>query len=312
VTGSGAAPATAGQDVGAPNRRNSTSASWPSHRPGPDRQRRRGRADEAYTVTSRAATARRRLGDDDDHGRRRHHRPPPPPPRPRGCGHCDADPARGARARTARRLRHARRHGQRRRLRARAGPRSRGPRRRPRPKTIAVATTADASTRTTRASALCSHSPTDTVAAPAVALTIADDDAPPLVGAVRGQGSRGRERNKALQILVALAQPSGRVVRVPYGKRDGTARAPGDYTPATGTLDVQSRRDRQWPGPSASPATRTPEPDETFTLALGPARERGARAPRRCRDDHDHRRRRRGRDRRRGGDTTPRGWPSGR
>jgi|tagenome__1003787_1003787.scaffolds.fasta_scaffold20926894_2 hypothetical protein len=137
------------------------------------------------------------------------------------------------------------------------------------PKTITVQTTADRIDEDDETLGVLLGSTTDTVAVPAVAVTILDDDPPPLIGAVATKATEGASGTKALQVLVGLSAPSGRAIRVPYTTRNGTARAPGDYTATSGTLTFN-------PGEVAKAVgvrivgDRTAEQDETFTLNLGP------------------------------------------
>jgi Calx-beta domain len=105
------------------------------------------------------------------------------------------------------------------------------------------------------------------LAAPAVAVTITDDDAPVLVGAVPARVDEGDTGSKPLNLLIALAQPSGKPVRVTYRTRNGTASSPDDYSGASGTVTFN-------PGETAKPVAvtikgdRSDEPDETFELAV--------------------------------------------
>jgi hypothetical protein len=136
------------------------------------------------------------------------------------------------------------------------------------PKTITVQTTADRIDEDNETLGVLLASTTDTVAVPAVAVAIVDDDPPPLIGAVATKATEGASGNRVLQVLVGLSAPSGRVIRVPYTTRNGTARPPGDYAATSGTLTFN-------PGEVAKAVgvrivgDRTAEQDETFTLDLG-------------------------------------------
>ena len=105
------------------------------------------------------------------------------------------------------------------------------------------------------------------LSAPAVAVTITDDDAPTLVGAVSARVDEGDTGSKTLNILVALARESAKTVRVTYRTRSESATSPADYGAVSGVLTFA-------PGETvkAVPITirgdRDDEPDETFELGL--------------------------------------------
>jgi hypothetical protein len=65
---------------------------------------------------------------------------------------------------------------------------------------------------------------------------IRDDDPPPKVVPLLGVAREGDGPGRPLRIPVVLTSPSGRTVEVTWRTEDGTARAPGDYASATGTL----------------------------------------------------------------------------
>ena len=135
-------------------------------------------------------------------------------------------------------------------------------------RTVAIATTADALDEDDEAFGLLVASTTDTTSAPAVPVTITDDDPPPLLGAVPASLAEGDSGTKTAQLQVRLAVLSGRTVRVPFTTRDGSAKAGTDYTATSGTLTFA-------PGETAKTvAVRvsgdpTAESDETFSLDLG-------------------------------------------
>jgi chitinase len=65
---------------------------------------------------------------------------------------------------------------------------------------------------------------------------ILDDDPPPRAIPLLGIGHEGDGPGAQLRIPVLLSAPSGRTVTVGWRTEDGTARAPGDYAAASGTV----------------------------------------------------------------------------
>jgi len=134
-------------------------------------------------------------------------------------------------------------------------------------RTVTIATAGDALDEEDEALGLLTASSTDTVT-PATVVTITDDDPPPLVGALSTSIPEGDTGTEPVQVAVALSQPSGRTVRVPFSTRDGTADAPGDYGTVNGTVTFA-------PGETRKLVTafvrgdRDTEPNETFTIVLG-------------------------------------------
>jgi Calx-beta domain len=135
------------------------------------------------------------------------------------------------------------------------------------PKTFQVATSQDALDEDDESLGVLFASSTASLGAPAVALGITDDDAPPLVGVVPATVIEGDSGSKTVSLLVALSAPSGKTIRVTYRTSDGSADAPGDYTPASGVLTFN-------PGETAKAATvsvrgdRSAEREETFRVGL--------------------------------------------
>jgi hypothetical protein len=65
---------------------------------------------------------------------------------------------------------------------------------------------------------------------------IRNDDAVPTVGITGGSAIEGNSGASPITFLVTLSNPSYQPVTVDYATADGTAVAPGDYTPAAGAL----------------------------------------------------------------------------
>ena len=115
--------------------------------------------------------------------------------------------------------------------------------------------------------------------------TIADDDPEPSLSI----GDRSlAEQNGNAGFAVTLSAASGKTVTVAYATADDTAKQPGDYTAASGTLTFA-------PGETGKTVNvpikqdALDEPDEGYTVTLSRAVERHAR--RRHRRGDDHRRR---------------------
>ncbi|MDX6650775.1 MAG: large repetitive protein [Solirubrobacteraceae bacterium] len=97
--------------------------------------------------------------------------------------------------------------------------------------------------------------------------TIQDDDASPTLSVTNANRTEG---DVGMDFTVRLSAASGRDVTVRYATADGSAVAPGDYTPTSGTLTI--------PAGSTSRTVRVPiredaldEPSEAFSVNLSGA-----------------------------------------
>ena len=134
-------------------------------------------------------------------------------------------------------------------------------------KTVTLATTQDALDEDDEAFGLFLAPTGASISTTSMAVTIADDDPPPLIAAV-GQrieeGSSGAHRES---ILVGLSAPSAKTIAVNYATRDGTATVPSDYGGASGRLTFA-------PGETAKVISvsingdKTAESDESFVIEL--------------------------------------------
>jgi chitinase len=99
---------------------------------------------------------------------------------------------------------------------------------------------------------------------------ILDDDPPPRAIPLLGIGHEGDRPGSPLRIPILLSAPSGREVTVGWRTEDGTARAPGDYAAASGTVTFA-------PGETWAEividlaADQRREPPEVLLLRLGDA-----------------------------------------
>jgi hypothetical protein len=97
--------------------------------------------------------------------------------------------------------------------------------------------------------------------------TITDDEAAPGVSIADAAVTEGNSGTTSLTFTVSLTNPSTSDVTVDYATSDGTAHAPGDYTPATGTLTIPA-------GDTTGEVTvgvkgeTAFEPNETLTVTL--------------------------------------------
>ncbi len=94
--------------------------------------------------------------------------------------------------------------------------------------------------------------------------TITDDDPSPTLSVTNASRT---ETNGAMNFTVRLSKASGRDVSVKYATADGSARAPGDYAAATGTVTIPAGSTSR----TAAVQIREDsldEPSETFTLNL--------------------------------------------
>lgn len=67
--------------------------------------------------------------------------------------------------------------------------------------------------------------------------TNTDNDNPPGISILDASIVEGQSGTTGLGLTVTLSAPSGKPVAVAYGVANGTAVAPGDFTPISGVLE---------------------------------------------------------------------------
>jgi hypothetical protein len=97
--------------------------------------------------------------------------------------------------------------------------------------------------------------------------TIIDDDAIPTIAIADVALGEGETGTSSALFDVGLSAPSGRTVTVQWGTADGTATQPEDYASASGTATFAPGDTSETISVTVNGDT-TPEPDETFTVAL--------------------------------------------
>ncbi|MDQ6749333.1 MAG: hypothetical protein M3Z33_01045 [Actinomycetota bacterium] len=97
--------------------------------------------------------------------------------------------------------------------------------------------------------------------------TIVNDDAPPAVRVNDVRVAEGDSGVRAATFTVSLSQASGQDVTIAYASSNGSARAPGDYAPATGAVVIPAGLTSAGVGVRVQGDT-TDEYDETFNLNL--------------------------------------------